>query len=339
MAVYNTEAYLHEAIDSVVRQTYDDWQLICVDDQSTDGSFSILKDYASKDVRINILRCAVNGGPSKARNLGLSIAKGDYIMMLDSDDWLADDALKRIIDAYEEHPDTDIFLMDQWYVFTDGKEKGYDWHYDRTKYIARPDGSFECISGKDAFILSLSWAIHGVYVAKRRLYDEYGYDETCKYFSDDNLTRIHYFIANELRCCQAKYYYRILPGSISRKVSFGRLDYLKANLSMKIQLINIGVDEDILNLYEYERWKVVVDTYMFYYVNRSSFTKADRKQCLQAIKEAWRTIETWRIDQRKLLKLGYVPFHLKWMPEGLCWWLFVIDEEIYFSLKVLLRRM
>ena len=85
--VYNVEKYLRDCLDSVLAQTYPDWEAVCVNDGSTDGSSVILEEYSSKDSRFKVFNQA-NGGLSLARNTGLDEAKGDYILFLDSDDWL-----------------------------------------------------------------------------------------------------------------------------------------------------------------------------------------------------------------------------------------------------------
>lgn len=85
--VYNTEKYLSECLDSLINQTYEDIEIICINDGSTDGSLGILNEYAQKDSRIKIINQA-NQGVSVARNTGIENAKGDYILFVDSDDWL-----------------------------------------------------------------------------------------------------------------------------------------------------------------------------------------------------------------------------------------------------------
>lgn len=93
--VYNVEAYLRDCLDSVLAQTCADWEAVCVNDGSTDQSLSVLKEYAEKDKRIRIVDQA-NGGLSAARNAGIKVAKGEYIFLLDSDDWIVPDALERL---------------------------------------------------------------------------------------------------------------------------------------------------------------------------------------------------------------------------------------------------
>ena len=93
--VYNVEPYLRQCLDSVLAQTFGDWEAICVNDGSTDGSAAILEEYAVKDSRFKVITQA-NAGLSAARNTGLKEAQGDYVLFLDSDDWLETGTLKKI---------------------------------------------------------------------------------------------------------------------------------------------------------------------------------------------------------------------------------------------------
>ena len=84
--VYNAEKYIDECIQSVLCQTYAAWELLLVDDGSTDNSGNICDKYAREDIRIKVLH-QKNQGVSVARNVALDWAKGDYIIFLDSDDF------------------------------------------------------------------------------------------------------------------------------------------------------------------------------------------------------------------------------------------------------------
>ena len=85
--VYNVEDYLNECLDSVINQTLEDMEIICIDDGSTDNSPDILKEYSKKDKRIKIIT-KENGGQATARNLGIKEAQGEYIAFVDSDDFI-----------------------------------------------------------------------------------------------------------------------------------------------------------------------------------------------------------------------------------------------------------
>lgn len=85
--VFNVEAFLPRCLDSLLAQTFPDWEAICVDDGSTDGSGAILDDYAARDPRFRVIHKA-NGGVSAARNTALPLLGGEYTLLMDSDDFL-----------------------------------------------------------------------------------------------------------------------------------------------------------------------------------------------------------------------------------------------------------
>ena len=114
MPVYNTEKYVAEAIESVLVQTLVDWELIIVNDGSTDNSLQIVEVFAKLDKRITIVS-QENGGLSEARNTGLNLAKGEYIYFLDSDDEIIPNALAQCVDQ------CDHLLLD--FLFFDAKTK------------------------------------------------------------------------------------------------------------------------------------------------------------------------------------------------------------------------
>ncbi len=99
--IYNVEKYLERCINSVLDQTYQNLQIILVDDGSTDGSRDICDKYKILDARIRVIHKS-NGGAADARNKGLQIAEGEYIGFVDADDYVALDMYERLYDALEE---------------------------------------------------------------------------------------------------------------------------------------------------------------------------------------------------------------------------------------------
>lgn len=85
--VYNVEKYLGRCLDSIINQTYNNLEIICINDGSTDSSLEILRSYGAREPRIKIIS-QDNQGLSEARNVGLKIASGEYISFIDSDDWI-----------------------------------------------------------------------------------------------------------------------------------------------------------------------------------------------------------------------------------------------------------
>lgn len=128
MPVYNAENVVSESIESVIAQRFSAWELIIVDDGSTDKSGKICDDLAARDARIKVFHVE-NGGVSNARNYGLQHAKGIYIQFLDADDLVMPDTLQI---AYENSRDFDLVI----------------WSYERfpVKGIQKTEKTYECFS-------------------------------------------------------------------------------------------------------------------------------------------------------------------------------------------------
>ncbi len=113
---YNAEKYIAETLDSVVNQTYSDFEVIIVDDGSKDGTVSIIKQYQGKyPEKIRLIQ-KENGGPASARNVGIKVATGEYIAFIDADDLWLPRKLEKQISFFESQP-TQVGL-----VYTDGKK-------------------------------------------------------------------------------------------------------------------------------------------------------------------------------------------------------------------------
>lgn len=132
--VYNVEKYLRECIDSVINNTLTDIEIICVDDGSTDNSSQILKEYAHKESRIVVIH-KENGGLSSARNAGMDVAQGEYILFLDSDDYIEPRALEYLYaESKKDNLDQMFFGAKSFYDYGNGiknKYNNYDSYYTR----------------------------------------------------------------------------------------------------------------------------------------------------------------------------------------------------------------
>lgn len=119
---YNTAGAIGRCIDSIIAQSYGDWELIVVDDGSTDATAAIIDTYAATDGRIRALHIA-NGGVSAARNVGIEHARGEYIMFVDSDDWIEPDYLRQV--EMHRNDDADIYMMGITLDYTGNDETIY----------------------------------------------------------------------------------------------------------------------------------------------------------------------------------------------------------------------
>lgn len=108
MPVYNKYNYLMKSINTIINQTYKDFELIIVDDGSSDGSEKLCDEFAQKDQRIKVIHIK-NAGVSNARNVGLDNAKGKYLQFIDSDDYVDEDMLEKLYDKATQY-DVDIVI-------------------------------------------------------------------------------------------------------------------------------------------------------------------------------------------------------------------------------------
>lgn len=136
--VYNVEKYLQECVNSVLRQTYTDFEVILVDDGSTDSGGRICDDYAQKDPRVRVIHQA-NGGLSVARNTGLRAAQGKYVYFLDSDDYIEDHTLEALIFLAEKES-ADIVFFDGYVFFDECEEDDAVSRYVRKKAYSPENG-------------------------------------------------------------------------------------------------------------------------------------------------------------------------------------------------------
>lgn len=165
--VYKVQDYLNQCILSVIEQTYDNFEVILVDDGSPDRCPSICDEWANEDRRVRVIHQR-NSGLSSARNTGLKVAIGQYIQFVDSDDVVDRNMLEVLVSSISEnHADVAVFMFDYM------NEAG-------TKFTTNPDDSFfpkrHATSGKDA----LKFLVDGVlsnyswrYLVKRTIYSQY----------------------------------------------------------------------------------------------------------------------------------------------------------------------
>lgn len=124
--VYNAEKYLNQCLESLCNQTLTDFEVVCINDGSTDSSLEILQDFASKDSRFIIID-KKNEGQGVARNIAIKQAKGEYLLCLDSDDWLETDALEKAYNKIKID-NTDILFFDV-YNYSEKNKKKYLYNY------------------------------------------------------------------------------------------------------------------------------------------------------------------------------------------------------------------
>lgn len=173
--LYNKAAYITETIQSVLFQTYSDWEMLVVDNGSTDGSWE--KAQTFQESRIRLLQ-SPKQGPGAARNYGLNFAQGEWIQFLDADDLLEPYHLEQQLAAADENPEAEIIAC-YWQEFTD--ENPAQRILKEPMGIGQPSQVL-----RDKAIAFAPWAVHAALV-KRSLLSAYGYwpEQLDQYLAED----------------------------------------------------------------------------------------------------------------------------------------------------------
>jgi glycosyltransferase involved in cell wall biosynthesis len=173
--IYNVEEYLPQCIESVLAQPFTDYELILVDDGSPDNCGNICDDYAKIDRRIRVIH-QDNAGLSGARNSGINIARGEYILFLDGDDYMKDSTLEGVIGLLQDNHDVDILICPILHTYSDGEIE--------MSYSPIHEGQFAIMSQEDLFnAMMLSRAIF--WGAGKNVYKKSHIEENDVYFQRD----------------------------------------------------------------------------------------------------------------------------------------------------------
>ena len=211
--VYNSEKTIGKCLKSLVNQTYENIEIICVNDCSKDNSLSVLKHYAAKDHRIVVINHAENMNAGGARNSGIRAAKGDYICFVDNDDWLREDAIDVLVQS-SDNGYYDI-VVPQWYeAFEDGTLNEY------TNYVLGTDREL-CIQNmwfNGGGLLGLLFR-RSMIIEHEIFYPE-------KLFWEDNAIHACFILACKTMIVipDRLYYYRIVAQSSSRSITFRKIE-------------------------------------------------------------------------------------------------------------------
>lgn len=237
MPVYNCEKYVSEAIESVISQSYDNWELIVVDDGSKDKSISIIESYVEKDKRIRLYQnTSGEHGPGAARNFGMNMIKGKYTYFLDSDDWIERDLLQDTVTLAEN---TGADIVPFGYVCEDN---GNQIHRP-----LMPSGNFEYQDFKAyAYeIIRGTWTAHPLIqsdLLKDLRYNQFrNGEDIC--FAMEWLCRVKKVCGIE----KEYYHVRVVAGSVSRSHNWYNL-FTESNVAIweseRKFLLYCGLDEE-----------------------------------------------------------------------------------------------
>ena len=293
--IYNIEKFLPCCIDSILAQTFTEWELILVDDGSKDTCGSICDEYATKDGRIRVIH-KPNGGLTSARNAGLAMASGEWVMYLDGDDWIEPEMLELLLRKGEE-TGADIVMGDFLFAYPD-RDVPYrlpDWDDCKTTSLNR-------------YITSV-WACVCGGIHRRSLYEEHQLQspQGVTYCEDFHLiVRLCYFARKVVNVHRPFYHYRQQEGSVMH------------NLNKKTERDEQWVYQDIIRFFKeqgvYEDYRKTMCWRMLKATQELVLDKSDWKAFQEMVPEKKHYIWDCPYINRKLkMNMWCLTHHLSWV--------------------------
>ena len=229
--VYNAEMYLDAVLTSVLDQSMHSYEVILVDDGSTDASSLICDRYSATDPRFRTIH-KPNGGVSSARNAGLNLAKGEYVMFLDSDDALMPDALENML---KDGADEDLVLGGYTVYVGDVPTRSVHPHKERSYKGNEMTSFLDANIRRNCEMLDAPWAK----LYRRKTIRDLRFCEDLSYAEDKLFVFGFLSICNSARTCAAPVYaYHIRPGSLGSDIASDRhLQQLRRFLPQYVRLL------------------------------------------------------------------------------------------------------
>lgn len=234
--IYNVEKYLKECVDSILKQSYKNIEVLLIDDCGTDNSGEIAKNYEKQDKRCIYIRREKNGGLSAARNTGIKNATGEYLSFIDSDDWVDKDFIRNMLEGIV-NDDAEIAICDYWMVDDRKKNKG-------NSLVQIDNNSSQ--KEKIAYIRNHAWTK----MFRKDFWDKCGlmFPEDIKRGEDMGITIPLLTFAKKISIInEPLYYYRQRNNSLSNQKENERIDlsFYDKTFQNMIKNANNGYKEEI----------------------------------------------------------------------------------------------
>ncbi len=222
MSVYNDEKYVYKAIESILNQTFTDFEFIITDDCSKDNSLNILREYAEKDKRIVLIENKENLKLTKSLNNMLKIAKGDLIARMDSDDISFPDRFEKQVNIFKNNPEIDFVFTGTMLIDESGNEICESW---------RPASVSKILERMKIN----SYIPHPTIMAKKHFFSEAGYYTEHKGYGQEDRELWEKFIALGVKFFylnEVLLYYRLNPAGVTFQIrNYGKIyNYKKINI-------------------------------------------------------------------------------------------------------------
>lgn len=301
MPVHNASKWLDRSIGCLINQTYPHWELVAVDDGSTDDSLEILQAWADKDSRIKVYdkRC---GGAAKTRAYGMRYVSRDYLLYFDADDAIRNDMIEVSLAAMKA-TDADVAMPNLIQLDPEGRVLN-----DNFKTWGRTPGTI--IDGEEAFYRSIDWSgtwAHSLY--RSELFKKYASDENyLGYFNSAELiTRITFLNCKAIVYCDSEYYYYIHSESMSRKVSARYFEYLDTDIRLIQEAKANRQPRHVVAKAEVFAFREMIELWHHYLDNKQAFSEEERKSVLDRFASFQKDFPTANVEEMLSVRPGVTP--------------------------------
>ena len=292
--IYNTEKYLEKCLKSLIEQTYSNFEIICVNDSSTDDSLKIVDKYMKKNDKIKIINKNKNEGVIKARLDAYRICKGEYICNVDSDDFLEKDSIEKSY-KFLKKENLDISLFDSYYF----------WSNKNLKKINKLENG-TILNGVEAFIKTLNWEIAALGIYRKKIIFQ-NLDEN--YFNGDELaTRKRMLDSKKIGLSEGKYFYRQHEFSLtkSNKLTVNKFEILLTNIELK-KLIKEKASKSS-NKFESQYLSNLINFLELYLININNFSENEKEKIRNIVNKSVEELDLNLVKKYYLYKLNLIKY-------------------------------
>ena len=305
--VYNGEHYLSKTLDSVLGQTYSDWELLCVDDSSTDGSMGILNCYAEKEPRIRVFHKANGGSVPPSWNFIIPHIKGDFTLYMSQDDLLESNTLELLVNRQVE-TDSDAVIPHEIHYFSNQPSE-------KLHHLKGIKGdTSQVVSGKDAFRLMIDYSISGRALWPTSVIKRIGMP-TDTFNSDELAQRLWALECGRIAFSDAVFLYcRDNPGSITQRCSplhfesvlTNALLFQHAGQALSGETALLG---EMANNYFYDLYLRMLQ----YAQKRRNYPSAQRKRIKQCFYSAYLILHDFESLSNWKFRFSKICYPLMWL--------------------------
>lgn len=327
---YNVEQYVEKTILSVTKQTYNNWELILVDDGSTDKTAQVCDDYASKNERIKVIH-KKNGGLVSARNAGFDAVQGDWHMYLDGDDWIDTDTCEKLLEYVVKYPKVDIVFWKCIQELDNQSIKGkFEWRCKEKEHLYTGEECHEL--AKDTLIYKSGIATAYCKLIRTEYAKRNGirHDDRLKQGAEglEFSLRAFYYAKAALYVNAYFNHYRYNPNSISKKVDEKNTQYIIDCLNVIQEDINGFKDDEIFIKPLYQR-----TAYIVLAIAMSTYFHPSNKDCMATKIKKFAAV----INGNSLFKTSIHKCCTEGMDKQRCITLALLRCRLYFILPIIAR--